>query len=69
MRTTLNLPAELLQEALDLLGYHSKTDVVIEALRQLVRAQKREALKELAGNVEVQVDVAKSRRRKTSESL
>ncbi len=63
MRTTLDLPADLVEEAKGLLGLHTKTEVVIAALRELVRARKRDGLKGLAGQVDVEVDIAASRRR------
>ena len=67
MRTTLELPADLLEEARQLLGYKSKTDVIVEALRQLVRAHKRQELQGLAGKVAIEVDLAESRRRPKQE--
>lgn len=63
MRTTLDLPADLIEEAKSLLGLHNKTEVVVAALRELVRARKREGLKDLAGQVDVELDIAASRRR------
>jgi Arc/MetJ family transcription regulator len=63
MRTTLDLPDELLAEAQRLLGFKSKTDVIILALRELVRRRRLEGLKELLGHVTLDVDVPRSRRR------
>lgn len=63
MRTTLDLPAELLDEAQRLLGFKSKTDTVILSLRELVRRKRIDELRELLGSVTLDVDVAKSRRR------
>ena len=40
MRTTLDLPAELLDEARRLLGFKSKTDTVVLSLRELVRRRR-----------------------------
>jgi Arc/MetJ family transcription regulator len=63
MRTTLDLPEELLEEARRLLGFKSKTDTVVVSLRELVRKRRVEELKELLGSIELDIDVAKSRRR------
>ena len=38
MRTTLDLPEDLLEEARTTLGFKSKTDTVVMALRELARA-------------------------------
>ncbi len=63
MRTTLDLPAELLDDAQRALGFKSKTDTIIVALRELVRRQRVDRLKELLGKVELDVDIPRSRRR------
>jgi len=63
MRTTLDLPLELLEEARLALGFKSKTDTVVLALRELVRRRRLDELKALMGRVELDVDVARSRRR------
>jgi Arc/MetJ family transcription regulator len=56
MRTTLDLPAELVEEARDALGYKSKTDTIIFALRQVVRDTRKEELMALIGKIEFDVD-------------
>lgn len=66
MRTTLDLPEELVESARRALGFKSKTDTVIVALREIVRRHRLEALKDLLGRVELDVDVARSRRRPRS---
>lgn len=63
MRTTLDLPADLLEEARATLGFKSKTDTIVVALRELVRRQRVESLKALMGNVRLELDVHESRRR------
>ena len=63
MRTTLDLPEDLLESARKSLGFKSKTDTIVVALRELVRCQKIDELKALLGRVELDVDVARSRRR------
>ena len=68
MRTTLNIPEDLMNEAVETLGFMSKTDVVIVALRELIRKKRIEELKGLAGELDVRIDVARSRRRPTGGS-
>jgi Arc/MetJ family transcription regulator len=63
MRTTLDVPAELLEEARAALGFKSKTDTIVLALRELVRRQRLDDLKTLMGKVRLEVDVPASRRR------
>ncbi|MEO5898468.1 MAG: type II toxin-antitoxin system VapB family antitoxin [Vicinamibacterales bacterium] len=63
MRTTLDLPEELLESARKTLGFKSKSDTIVVALRELVRRHRIEDLKLLLGRVELDVDTARSRRR------
>jgi Arc/MetJ family transcription regulator len=63
MRTTLDLPMDLVDEARDALGFKSKTDTVVLALRELVRRRRLDELKSLLGRVQLDVDVPRSRRR------
>jgi Arc/MetJ family transcription regulator len=66
MRTTLDVPQELIEEARDILGFKSKTDVVIVALQELIRRKRREELKQLAGKLELEIDLPRSRRRRAA---
>lgn len=63
MRTTLELPVELVDEARDALGYTSKTDTVIFALREVVRRRRVDELKDLLGRIEFEFDPAELRER------
>jgi hypothetical protein len=63
MRTTLDLPVELVEEARRTLGFKSKTDTVVVALRELIRRQRMDDLKNLLGRVELDIDIDRSRRR------
>jgi Arc/MetJ family transcription regulator len=63
MRTTLDLPEALVEEARTALGFKSKTDTVVLALRELVRKRRLDELKGLLGRVQLNIDVPKSRRR------
>jgi Arc/MetJ family transcription regulator len=63
MRTTLDLPEDLLEEARRLLGFKSKTDTVVLSLTELIRRRRIDELKSLAGKIDLQLDVPASRRR------
>lgn len=63
MRTTLDLPEPLVDEARAALGFKSKTDTVIFALREVVRRGRLEELKALLGAVEFEFDPTDLRRK------
>jgi len=63
MRTTLDLPEALVEEARSTLGFKSKTDTVVLALRELVRRRRIDELKDLMGHVHLELDLPRSRRR------
>lgn len=63
MRTTLDIPDPLLEEARRLLGFKSKTDTVIVSLQELVRRKRIDELKSLLGSIDLEIDVDSSRRR------
>jgi hypothetical protein len=56
MRTTLHLPVALLDEARTALGFKSKTDTVVYALREVVRRSRVDDLKALIGTVQFEFD-------------
>jgi Arc/MetJ family transcription regulator len=56
MRTTLDLPETLIDDARAVLGFKSKTDTVVHALKEVVRRSKTEELKALFGKVTFDVD-------------
>jgi len=68
MRTTLDIPEELIEEARKLLGIKSKTDTIVVSLRQLIRRKRIDELKERMGTVSLDIDVPKSRRRPRKRS-
>ena len=61
MRTTLILPDALVAAARETLGFTSKTDTVIHALREVVRKGRRDDLKDLIGRVTFEFDPAEMR--------
>jgi Arc/MetJ family transcription regulator len=63
MRTTLDIPNELIEEARRLLGFKSKTDTVVLSLRELIRRRRIDEVKALQGSVQLDVDIPRSRRR------
>jgi hypothetical protein len=63
MRTTLDLPVALLDEARSALGFRSKTDTVVYALREVVRRSRAEELKALIGKVRFEFDPTDLRRK------
>ena len=63
MRTTLDLPEGLVDEARELMGFTSKTETIIHALREVVRRKRVEELKGMFGAVNIDLDIATSRRR------
>jgi hypothetical protein len=66
MRTTLDIPEPLIEEARQLLGFKSKTDTVVLSLQELIRRKRIDELKSMMGNVKLEIDVPKSRRRPRS---
>jgi Arc/MetJ family transcription regulator len=68
MRTTLDLPEPLIEEARRLLGFKSKTDTVVVSLQELVRKRRIEELKSMLGKVKLEIDLPRSRRRPRSRS-
>lgn len=65
MRTTLNLPEELLQEALQATQAKNRTQVIIMALEELVRRHRLQKLKNYKGKVDLDIDLNATRSRET----
>ena len=68
MRTTLDIPRPLIEEARRILGFKSKTDTVVLSLQELIRRRRIEELKEIMGSVDLQIDIPASRRRPARSS-
>jgi hypothetical protein len=66
VRTTLDIPEPLLEEARLLLGVESKTDAVVLSLQEVVRRKRIDELKAMMGHVKLEIDLPKSRRRPRS---
>ena len=63
MRTTLDLPEELMEQARTAMGFKSKTDTVVFALREIVRRQRIDELKALMGSIRFDFDPVDVRRK------
>jgi Arc/MetJ family transcription regulator len=57
MRTTLDLPEELLSEAMKATQIKTKTKVIIAALEDLVRKSKISELREFKGKIDLAIDL------------
>ncbi|MBV1914613.1 MAG: type II toxin-antitoxin system VapB family antitoxin [Pseudomonadales bacterium] len=57
MRTTLDLPENLLSEAMKLTHTDTKTAVIIRALEELVRKSKISDIKKYQGKIDLDIDL------------
>jgi Arc/MetJ family transcription regulator len=67
MRTTLDLPEGLIEEARDAIGFKSKTDTVTFALKEIVRRSKVQDLKKLITHLKYDYDPTLIRQRERSQ--
>ncbi|MCA9433486.1 MAG: type II toxin-antitoxin system VapB family antitoxin [Candidatus Omnitrophica bacterium] len=63
MRTTLDLPEALLDEAMKVSHQKTKTSVIITALEEYVRKHRLQSLKKYKGKVDLDVDLDNLRKR------
>ena len=64
MRTTLDLPEHLLDEAMKTTNIKTKTKVIITALEELIRKSKISDLKKFKGKIDLDIDMDTIRGRK-----
>jgi hypothetical protein len=64
MRTTLDLPEDLLIEAMKVTEIKTKTKVIITALEELIRKSKISEIKQYKGAIDLNIDLNKLRDRK-----
>jgi len=57
MRTTLDLPEDLLLEAMKATHIQTKTKVIITALEELIRKSKISGLKKFKGKIDLDIDL------------
>lgn len=63
MRTTLDLPENLLDEAMKVTQTKTKTAVIVKALEELVRKSKISDIKKYRGKIDLDVDLDELRDR------
>lgn len=63
MRTTLDLPENLLSEAMKMTHIKTKTKVIITALEELIRKTQISNLKQFKGKIDLEVDMDQLRGR------
>jgi len=63
MRTTLDLPENLLNEAMKVTHTNTKTAVIVKALEELVRKTKISGLKAYRGKINLDIDLNELRDR------
>ncbi len=64
MRTTIDIPDDLLEEARRISNSRTKRETVLAGLEELIRKGHREELRGLAGRIDLRVNVTRSRKRK-----
>ena len=57
MRTTLDLPEDLINEAMKVTNINTKTRVIITALEDIVRKSKISGLKKYKGKLDLDIDI------------
>ncbi len=63
MRTTLDLPENLLKEAMKVTHTGTKTAVIIKALEEIVRKSKISGIKKYKGKIDLDIDLNELRDR------
>jgi len=61
MKTTLNIPEDLIKKAMSLAKHRTKTETIIVALQEYVRQKKIEQILELQGKLQFEETWEKSR--------
>jgi|UniRef100_A0A7C3E9Q9 Arc/MetJ family transcription regulator len=63
MRTTLDLPEDLIQEAMKITHISTKTDLIKIALQNLIQKEKSKELKDYFGKINLDIDLDVLRKR------
>jgi hypothetical protein len=63
MRTTLDLPSPILEQAMKLSNQKTKTGVIIMALEDYVRKNRIQELRKFRGKINLDIDLKKLRKR------
>ena len=64
MRTTLDIPEELISEAMELTGIQTKTNLIKTALQNLIQKERIKDLKNYFGKVNLEIDLDTIRKRR-----
>jgi Arc/MetJ family transcription regulator len=64
MRTTLDLPEDLLEKARRASNLPTKRETVLAGLEELIRKSRRERLRRMAGRLDLEIDLRRSRRKR-----
>jgi putative antitoxin of VapBC-like toxin-antitoxin system len=64
MRTTLDLPEDLVNEAMRVSHHKTKTGTIIAGLEELVRKNKIQGIKKFKGQVDLDIDLSVLRKRR-----
>ncbi len=64
MRTTLDLPEALVEEAMKVTNMKTKTALMIRALQEIIRKSKIEKIKGYKGKIDLDIDLSALRDRK-----
>ncbi|VAW87358.1 hypothetical protein MNBD_GAMMA16-284 [hydrothermal vent metagenome] len=64
MRTTLDLPEDLLNEAMEITHTDTKTGVIVLALKELIRKSKIYDIKKYKGKIDLNINLDEIRDRK-----
>jgi len=63
MRTTINIPKHLIEEAMKLTNIRTKTDVIKEALMILIQREKIKDIKSYRGKIKLDINLDTLRKR------
>jgi Arc/MetJ family transcription regulator len=63
MRTTIDIPENLVNEAMKVTNIHTKTDVIKEALQNLIQREKVKNIKKFSGKIDLNIDLDIMRKR------
>lgn len=63
MKTTIDLPEELLKEAMDVSRIYDESVVIQEGLHALIKREKIKKLKKFKGSIDLDIDMRKLRLR------
>ncbi|MFZ2658309.1 MAG: type II toxin-antitoxin system VapB family antitoxin [Victivallales bacterium] len=63
MRTTIDLPSALVEEAMTVSHQRTKTAMIVTALEDFVRKNRIQGLKKFRGKINLNIDLAKLRKR------